>query len=80
MPASMPAASRRHTGGDINLTYKLAVGARIPIASVDYPPAMGIRAFSVLLAALRGATVPAYLDATGRASSRRAAPALRRDR
>lgn len=55
-----------HTGGDLNLSYKLAIGARVPLASVDYPPAMGIRAFAVLMAALRGATVPAYLDVRSR--------------
>lgn len=55
-----------HTGGDINLSYKLAVGSRVPLASVDYPPAMGIRAFSVLVAALRGVAVPSYLDVWSR--------------
>jgi len=51
-----------HTGGDLNLSYKLAVGANVPLASMDYPPAMGIRAFETLLSALQGTWVPQYLD------------------
>lgn len=51
-----------HTGGDLNLSYKLAVGANVPLASIDYPPAMGIRAFEILLSSLQGAWVPQYLD------------------
>ncbi|KFL31391.1 hypothetical protein JP75_07440 [Devosia riboflavina] len=55
-----------HTGVDINLSYKLAVERRVSLASVDYPPAMGMRAFSVLLEALRGNPVPQYLDVWGK--------------
>ncbi|MDE1991505.1 MAG: substrate-binding domain-containing protein [Rhizobiaceae bacterium] len=51
-----------HTGGDLNLSYKLAVGANVPLASIDYPPAMGIRAFEILLSSLQGAWIPQYLD------------------
>jgi ABC-type sugar transport system substrate-binding protein len=51
-----------HTGGDLNLSYKLAVSANVPLASIDYPPAMGIRAFEILLSSLQGAWVPRYLD------------------
>ena len=51
-----------HTGGDLNLAYKLAVGAQVPLASIDYPPVMGIRAFEILLSSLQGGWVPQYLD------------------
>jgi ribose transport system substrate-binding protein len=47
-----------HTGGDLNLAYKLAVRWQTPLAAVDYPPAMGIKALQVLLAALRGNWTP----------------------
>jgi ribose transport system substrate-binding protein len=48
-----------HTGGDLNLAYKLAIRWRTPLAAVDYPPSMGIKALEVLLAAMRGAWTPA---------------------
>ena len=51
-----------HTGGDLNLVYKLAVRHNIPLAAVDYPPAMGLRAVEVLLDLLRGRTVPRRVD------------------
>ncbi|MGV1794477.1 substrate-binding domain-containing protein [Rhizobium lusitanum] len=51
-----------HTGGDLNLSYKLALGAGVPLGSIDYPPVMGIRAFEILLCALRGSWIPKYLD------------------
>ena len=47
-----------HTGGDLNLAYKLAIRSRTPLAAVDFPPSMGIKALEVLLAALRGAWTP----------------------
>jgi ribose transport system substrate-binding protein len=47
-----------HTGGDLNLAYKLAIRWRTPLAGVDYPPSMGINALEVLLAALRGRWTP----------------------
>jgi ribose transport system substrate-binding protein len=47
-----------HTGGDLNLAYKLAVRHRIPLAAVDYPPAMGAVAAWTLHAALSGNWVP----------------------
>ena len=43
-----------HTGGDLNLAYKLAIRWRTPLAAVDFPPSMGIKALEVLLASLRG--------------------------
>ncbi|MBI1774972.1 MAG: substrate-binding domain-containing protein [Proteobacteria bacterium] len=51
-----------HTGGDLNLTYKLAVRHRVPLAAVDYPPVMGLRAIEVLLDVLRGRWVPRRVD------------------
>ena len=47
-----------HTGGDLNLAYKLAIRHRVPVAAVDFPPAMGTAAVEVLCAALRGRWVP----------------------
>ena len=38
-----------HTGGDLNLAYKLAIRHGVPQAAVDYPPAMGLRAVEALL-------------------------------
>jgi ABC-type sugar transport system substrate-binding protein len=57
-----PGRTPPHTGGDLNLAYKLAVQRRVKLASVDYPPAMGIRAFDLLLASLRGEWVPRDVD------------------
>lgn len=51
-----------HTGGDLNLAYKLAVRHGVPLAAVDYPPAMGLRAVEVLLDILRGRSVPRRID------------------
>ncbi len=47
-----------HTGGDLNLAYKLATKWKIPLAAVDFPPSMGIKALEILLGALRGAWTP----------------------
>ncbi|MGB3501899.1 MAG: substrate-binding domain-containing protein [Mesorhizobium sp.] len=51
-----------HTGGDLNLAYKLAIRHNIKLAAMDYPPAMGFRAVEVLLAALNGRHVPRRID------------------
>jgi len=51
-----------HTGGDQNLAYKLAIRNRVPLAAVDYPPVMGIKAVEVLYAVLRGNWVPKVVD------------------
>ena len=51
-----------HTGGDLNLAYKLAIRHRVPLAAVDYPPAMGLRAVETLLDVLRGRSVPRRVD------------------
>lgn len=47
-----------HTGGDLNLAYKLAIRHKVPLAAMDYPPAMGAVAVEMLHAALRGEWVP----------------------
>jgi len=51
-----------HTGGDLNLAYKLAIRHRVPLAAVDYPPAMGLRSVELLLDLLRGRPVPRRVD------------------
>jgi ABC-type sugar transport system substrate-binding protein len=51
-----------HTGGDLNLAYKLAIRHKAPLAAVDYPPAMGLRAVEVLLDILRGRDAPRRVD------------------
>ena len=51
-----------HTGGDINLAYKLAIRHGVPQAAVDYPPAMGLRAVEALLDVLQGRPVPRRID------------------
>jgi ABC-type sugar transport system substrate-binding protein len=51
-----------HTGGDLNLAYKLAIKHEVKFAAMDYPPAMGFRAVEVLFASLRGHYVPKRLD------------------
>jgi ribose transport system substrate-binding protein len=47
-----------HTGGDLNLAYKLAIRSETPLAAVDYPPSMGIKALEVLLTSLQGCWTP----------------------
>lgn len=51
-----------HTGGDLNLAYKLAIRHHVQLAAVDYPAAMGFRAMQVLHAALQGQWVPSRVD------------------
>jgi ribose transport system substrate-binding protein len=51
-----------HTGGDLNLAYKLAIRHGVSQAAVDYPPAMGLRAVEALLDVLRGRPVPRRID------------------
>jgi len=51
-----------HTGGDINLCYKLAIRHRVRMAAMDYPPAMGVRAVEALHASLAGNWVPRFID------------------
>lgn len=58
----LPGTIPPHTGGDLNLAYKLAIRHQVPLAAVDYPPAMGIRALEVLYSALRGQWVPKIVE------------------
>lgn len=51
-----------HTGGDLNLAYKLALRHHVPLAAMDYPPAMGLKSVEVLLDMLRGRAVPRRID------------------
>jgi len=51
-----------HTGGDVNGAYKLAIRNKVPLAAVDYPPAMGMWAVEVLHAALSGRWVPRHVE------------------
>lgn len=51
-----------HTGGDLNLAYKLALRHDVPLAAVDYPPAMGRVAVETLYAALCGQWVCRRID------------------
>lgn len=51
-----------HTGGDLNLAYKLSIRHQIKLAAVDYPPAMGMRAVDVLFEALHGRYVPSRVE------------------
>lgn len=51
-----------HTGGDLNLAYKLAIRLHVRLAAVDYPPTMGMMAVEVLFSALRGHWVPRFVS------------------
>jgi ribose transport system substrate-binding protein len=51
-----------HTGGDLNLAYKLAIRSETPLAAVDYPPSMGIKALEVLLTSLQGSWTPSSVS------------------
>ena len=51
-----------HTGGDINLAYKLAIRHGVPQAAVDYPPAMGLRAVEAFARRVAGSPRPRRID------------------
>lgn len=46
-----------HSGGDLNLMYKMALMNKLPFVAVDYPAAMGARAMDVALEVLAGKPV-----------------------
>jgi len=46
-----------HTGGDINAMYQDALRLGVPMAAIDYPPAMGSRAVDVCIDILSGKRV-----------------------
>jgi len=62
LAAGLSGAIPPHTGGDLNLAYKLAIRHGVAQAAVDYPPAMGLRSVEVLLDALRGRSVPRRVE------------------
>jgi ribose transport system substrate-binding protein len=51
-----------HTGGDLNLAYKLAIQSGTALAGVDFPPSMGTKALETLLFALRGGWTPSSVQ------------------
>jgi hypothetical protein len=51
-----------HTGGDLNQMYQSAIINKVPLAAMDYPPAVGRRAFEVLLEILEGRSVPRRIE------------------
>ena len=57
-PGSIPP----HTGGDFNAMYKLSVQNDVPMVGIDYPPAMGARAFEVLFDVLGGKGIPRRIE------------------
>lgn len=52
-----------HTGGEINLMYKLAFQHKVPLCGVDYPASMGALSFQTGLDALFGRKVPRRIEA-----------------
>lgn len=51
-----------HTGGEMNLMYKLATREGMPLCGVDYPPAMGAVSFQTALDTLHGREVPKLIE------------------
>ncbi|WP_136440703.1 substrate-binding domain-containing protein [Pacificoceanicola onchidii] len=51
-----------HTGGDFNAMYQLSVQHDVPMVGVDYPPAMGAKAFEVLFDVLDGKGIPQRIE------------------
>lgn len=51
-----------HTGGDFNAMYQLSVNHDVPMVGVDYPPAMGAKAFDVLFDVLDGKGIPQRIE------------------
>ncbi|MEM1130381.1 MAG: substrate-binding domain-containing protein [Pseudomonadota bacterium] len=51
-----------HTGGDFNAMYQLSVNHDVPMVGVDYPPAMGAKAFEVLFDVLEGKGIPDRIE------------------
>lgn len=52
-----------HTGGEVNLMYKLAFNHKVPLCGVDYPAAMGALSFQTALDTLFGRQVPHRVEA-----------------
>lgn len=51
-----------HTGGEMNLMYKIAVTEKVPLCGLDYPAAMGAVSFQVALDILSGRQVPRVVE------------------
>ncbi|MEM9814109.1 MAG: substrate-binding domain-containing protein, partial [Pseudomonadota bacterium] len=51
-----------HTGGEMNLMYKMAIQERVPLCGLDYPAAMGAASFHVAIDALSGRPVPRVVE------------------
>lgn len=51
-----------HTGGDFNAMYQLSVQHDVPMIDIDYPPAMGAKAFNVLFDVLDGKGIPKRIE------------------
>ena len=51
-----------HTGGDFNAMYQLSVQHEVPMIGIDYPPAMGARAFEVLFDVMDGKGIPKRIE------------------
>lgn len=51
-----------HTGGDFNAMYQLSVQHDVPMIGIDYPPAMGAKAFNVLFDVLDGKGIPKRIE------------------
>lgn len=51
-----------HTGGDFNAMYQLAVQHKVPMVGIDYPPAMGAKAFETLFDVLAGKGIPRRIE------------------
>ncbi|MDW9500522.1 substrate-binding domain-containing protein [Sinorhizobium meliloti] len=52
-----------HTGGEMNLMYKIAVTEKVPLCGLDYPAAMGAISFQTALDILFGRQVPRIVEA-----------------
>lgn len=51
-----------HTGGDFNAMYQLSVNHDVPMVGIDYPPAMGAKAFETLFDVLDGEGIPKRIE------------------
>ena len=52
-----------HTGGEVNLMYKLVFQHKVPLCGVDYPASMGALSFQAALDTLFGRQVPRRIEA-----------------
>lgn len=57
-----PGALPIHTGGDLNQMYQMSVVHHVPMAAIDYPPAIGQRAFKTAFDVLEGRALPRRIE------------------